>query len=108
MAGSIRAIEYQSDDGSPYRIKMDSSNATDAGNIDATSAVHLPGGYHPRYILATNPATSRERRVVIGDPANPLFVGGTSTITLWDFSTNPSTHLAHTVLSRVGERRLNQ
>jgi hypothetical protein len=108
MAGALTHIKYISDDGSDYRVKMDSSNATDAGNIAATSSVHLPGGYHPRYILATHPTTSRERKIVIGDPANDLWVGGDSSIDLWDFTTNPSAHVAHAVLSRVGERRLNQ
>jgi hypothetical protein len=104
----MRAVDYQSDDGSTYRIKMDSSNATDVGNVTATSTVHLPGGYHPRYILATHPTTSRERKIVIGDPSNALFVGGDSTLDLWDFTTNPSAHVTYAVLSRVGERRLNQ
>jgi hypothetical protein len=108
MAGAMTHIDYVSDDGSTYRVKMDSSNATDAGNTTATVAAHLPGGYHPRYILATHPTTGRERKVVIGDPTNALWVGGDSSIDLWDFTTNPSAHLAFAVLSRVGERRLNQ
>lgn len=108
MAGALTRINYISDDGSTYRVKMDSSNATDAGNVPATVAAHVPGGYHPRYILATHPTTGRERKIVIGDPTNPLWVGGDNAIDLWDFTTNPSTHLAHAVLSRVGERRLNQ
>lgn len=108
MAGATTRINYISDDGATYRLKQDSSNATDVGNIPATSSVHTPGGYHPRYILATHPTTGRERKVVIGDPANPLWVGGTNTVNLWDFTTNPSAHVAYAVLSRVGERRLNQ
>ncbi len=108
MAGASTHVDYISDDGSTYRLKMDSSNATDVGNTAATSSVHTPGGYHPRYVLATSSVSGRERKVVIGDPANALWVGGTSTVNLWDFSTNPSAHVAHAVLSRVGERRLNQ
>jgi hypothetical protein len=108
LAGAIRAIDYLSDDGNHYRLKMDSSNATDVGNVNATVSTHTPGGYHPRYILCTHPTTGRERKVVIGDPTNALWVGGTSTVNLWDFTTNPSAHIAYAVLSRVGERRLNQ
>jgi hypothetical protein len=108
MAGASTHVDYISDDGSTYRIKMDSSNATDVGNVAATSSVHVPGGYHPRYILCTHPTTGRERKVIVGDPTNALFVGGTNTVNLWDFTTNPSAHVAYAVLSRIGERRLNQ
>jgi hypothetical protein len=108
MAGASTHVDYISDDGSTYRLKMDSSNATDVGNTAATSSVHLPGGYHPRYILCTHPTTGRERKVIVGDPANALFVGGDSSVDLWDFTTNPSAHVAYAVLSRIGERRLNQ
>lgn len=108
MAGSSTRVQYLSDDGSPYRVKQDASNAAAAGNAAATSTVHLPGGYHPRYILATHPTTGRERKVIICDPANELFVGGTSTITLEEYSGTHSAAVAHAVLSRVGERRLNQ
>lgn len=108
MAGAMTHVEYISDDGSNYRVRQDSSNATDVGNAAAVSPNHLPGGYHPRYILATHPTTGRERRIIIADPANPLFVGGDSSVDLWDFTTNPSAHVAYNVLSRVGEKRLNQ
>jgi hypothetical protein len=108
MAGQMTHSNYISDDGSTYRIRQDSSNATDVGNTTATVATHMPGGYHGRYILCTHPTTGRERKVVIGDPANPLWVGGSITVNLWDFTTNPSAHVSYAVLSRVGERRLNQ
>lgn len=108
MAGQMTHSDYLSDDGGHYRIRQDSSNATDVGNTTATVATHLPGGYHPRYILCTHPTTGRERKVAIGDPANALWVGGDISVDLWDFTTNPSAHVAYAVLSRVGERRLNQ
>jgi hypothetical protein len=108
MAGPTTHVEYQSDDGGSYRLKMDASNAAAVGNAAATSASHLPGGYHPRYILATHPTTGRERKLVICDPANALFVGGTSTVSIEEFSGTHSATVAHAVLSRVGERRLNQ
>jgi len=108
MAGPTTRIEYQSDDGSSYRVKMDASNAAAAGNAAATSSAHLPGGYHPRYVLATHPTTGRERKIVIADPDNALFVGGTSSISIEEFSGTHSATVAHAVLSRVGERRLNQ
>ena len=108
MAGPSTRVQYLSDDGSAYRVKQDASNAAAAGNAAATSTVHLPGGYHPRYILATHPTTGRERKIIICDPANALFVGGDSAIDLEEYSGTHSTTVAHAVLSRVGERRLNQ
>jgi hypothetical protein len=108
MAGATTRVEYESDDGSAYRIKQDASNATAAGNAAATSPTHLPGGYHPRYILATHPTTGRERKIIICDPTSALFVGGTNSITLEEYSGTHSAAVAHAVLSRVGERRLNQ
>jgi hypothetical protein len=108
MAGAMTHVNYVSDDGATYRVRMDSSNATDVGNPAATVSAHLPGGYHPRYINCTHPTTGRERKVIISSPTNALWVGGTSTVDLWDFTTNPSDHIPYAVLSRVGEKRLNQ
>ena len=108
MAGPMTHVEYESDDGGSYRVRMDASNATAVGNAAATSPGHLPGGYHPRYVLATHPTTGRERKIIICDPTNALFVGGTSAVTIEEFSGTHSASVAHAVLSRVGERRLNQ
>ncbi len=108
MAGPATHVQYISDDGNPYRVRMDASNATAAGNSAATSTVHVPSGYVPRYILATHPTTGRERKIVIADPANALWVGGTSSISLEEYSGTHSATVAHAVLSRVGERRYNR
>lgn len=108
MAGPKGVFNYVSDDGATYRVKLDASNAAAAGMVAATVSAHLPGGYHPRYVNASHPATGKERRIVIPTAGNALFVGGSSTITLEDFSTSPSAPVAFNVLSRVGERRLNQ
>lgn len=108
MAGPATHIQYTSDDAATYRVRMDASNAAAAGNVAATSTVHTPSGYEPRYILATHPVTGRERRIIIGDPTNPLWVGGTSTITIEEYSGVHSAALAHAVLSRVGEKRYNR
>jgi hypothetical protein len=108
MAGPATHTEYISDDAAHYRLRMDASNAAAAGNAAATSAIHLPGGYQPRYVLATHPTTGRERKIVICDPASALWVGGTNTITLEEFSGAHSTSMAHAILSRVGEKRYNR
>jgi hypothetical protein len=100
-------VDYVSDDGATYRYRMDAGNASAVGNPAATSSVHMPSGYEPRYILATHPTTGRERKIVVSSAANALFVSGT-TVTLEQFGTSPSTSVAHAVLSRVGERRYNR
>jgi hypothetical protein len=109
MAGVKGVYNYISDDGATYRVKLDASNATAVGNAAATVSAHLPGGYRPRYILATHPTSGRERKLVVCDPANALFVGGTSTVSVEEFTSSAhSTTAAHAVLSRVGEKRYNR
>ncbi len=107
MAGPMTHIDYVSDDGATYRVRMDASNATAVGNTAATVPAHLPGGYEPRYVLATHATTGRERKIIIGTPDNALFVSGT-TVTIEEFSGAHSTSAAHAVLSRVGEKRYNR
>jgi|SRR5829696_6774452 len=107
MAGPRTTVDYISDDGNTYRLRMDSSNAAHAGNPAVTSNLALPSGYEPRYVWASTAAGSR-RKVFISDPANALFVGGDNAMDLIDFSTQPSAIVSHQVLSRVGERRYNR
>ena len=107
MAGALAHYEDISDDGTTYRMRMDISKALSAGNTPMTSGPNLPHGYHPRYINASHPTTGRERRIVIGDPANALWVGGDVAIDLVDFGTTPSATVAYNALSRVGEKRYN-
>jgi hypothetical protein len=107
MAGPVTRVEYVSDDGNSYRVKMDASNATAAGNEPATSTVRLPTGYRPRYVLATHPTTGRQRKIVVCDPGVALWTGSVATISIEEFSGTHSTAMAHAVYSRVGERRLN-
>jgi hypothetical protein len=108
MAGAMAHYAYISDDGNTYRLRGDISNNLTVGNTPAATGPNIPHGYHPRYVLATHPTTGRERRLVIGDPANALFVGSDSSVDLVDFSVTPSATTTYAVLSRVGERRLNQ
>lgn len=105
MAGLMARYDYESDDGFTYAIRMDSSNALSAANSPATATVGLPGRYKPRYILAQSPTTGRERKIVICDPANPLWVGGDSAIDLPNFDAAMAVQ-SFAVRGRIGERRL--
>ena len=107
MSGAITHINYVSDDGNTYRVRMDAGNATAVGNAAASVTAHLPSGYVPRYILATHPTTGRERKLIIGAADNALFVSGT-TVTIEEYAGTHSTAAAHPVLSRVGEKRYNR
>jgi hypothetical protein len=105
MAGLMTKIVYTSDDGSDYVVKEDASNAAAAGNTTTTANPSLPKRHKPRHILAAHPTTGRERAIVIGDPANALWVGGTSTISLPDFAAAMAA-TTYLVRGRIGERRL--
>ena len=91
-----------------YRVRMDASNALAVGAVPATSTLRLPGGYVPRYVLATEPVTHRERKITVCDPTSALWLGTVSALTLEDYRTSPSAQVVHAVLSRVGEKRLNR
>ena len=109
MAGALARYVYTSDDGTDYAIHGDISNNLAMGNVPATDEPGLPHGYHPRYVNATHPTTGRERRIIVGDPTNEVWIGpGLMTINLVDFGSTPSVTTTYNVLSRVGERRLNQ
>jgi hypothetical protein len=105
VAGAIARYAYISDDTVAYKVHMDISNALSAGNTPNTANPDMPRRYHPRYILAAHPTTGRERKIVIGDPANALWVGGTATINLPDFAAAMAP-AAYVVRGRIGERRL--
>jgi hypothetical protein len=105
MAGAMARYNYVSDDGTTYRVRQDISNALSAGNTPASVTADKPGRMKPRYILAAHPTTARERRIVIGDPANGLWTGATNIISLPDFAAAMAA-TNFVVRGRIGERRL--
>lgn len=105
MAGPMGRYEYISDSGDTHVVRLDASNAAAQGATASTAPVDLPGRTKPRYILARHPTTGRERKIVICDPANGLFTGATTTISLPDFgAAMAATNFV--VAGRIGERRL--
>jgi hypothetical protein len=105
MAGVMIPVVYHSDNGSDYIIRMDASNSVAAGNVGATGSPNLPGRTKPRYVLAAHPTTGRERKIVVGDPANPMWLGTDDTISLPDFNADMAATV-FVVRGRIGERRL--
>jgi len=109
MAGALARYQYVSDDGNTYSVKLDISNALAAGNTPDSTSPGIRHGYHPRYVLASHPTTGAERKIVIGEADNAIFVGpDASTIALVDFGSTPSVTTTYNVRSRVGEKRYNQ
>lgn len=105
MAGAMARYAYISDDTNTYKVRMDISNALSAGNTPDAASPDLPRRFKPRHILAAHPVTGRERSIVIGDPANALWVGGTLVISLPDFAAAMAA-TNYVVRGRIGERRL--
>ena len=105
MAGPMGRFEYLSDDGDTYTIRLDASNAAAVGATASTAPVNLPKRYRPRYILARHPTSGRERKIVVCDPAQGLFVGSTATISLPDFAATMAA-TTFNVAGRIGEKRL--
>lgn len=92
MAGSLTWREYTSDNGVPYAIRVDESNARGAftgGGADplcpprATDVPPLPNTIKPRYLLAYNQAKPvQKRKFILGDAGqieSALTVGATIT-----------------------------
>lgn len=104
MAGVMSRINYVSDDGNTYVVRQDASNQAAAGNLAATVTVGLPGRHRPRYILARNPTSGRERKIVVGASTNGMWTGATATITLPDFD-DDMTPVTYNIAGRIGEKR---
>lgn len=103
MAGTMGHFTYTDDGGNPWRVRLDASNAAAVGGVAAATGLNKPSGLVERYLLAEHPTTGRERRIICPDPTNPLWLGGTSTISLIDFNTN--TAVTFNIRGRIGEKR---
>jgi hypothetical protein len=106
MAGAMGRFAYLSDDGNTYSIRLDSSNATAVGNTVDETSPDLPRSYRPRHVWAEDSSDGSRRSLVIGSPTNAIWLGpGASTVSIADFDTDPNTTTAHSVRSRIGEKR---
>jgi hypothetical protein len=108
VAGLKGVYVYHSDDGNPYNVGMDAGNATAAGFVAAAAGAipNKPRSYHMRHVNLQHPTTGKERSVAVPTAASALYVGGTATLTIEDFTTSPSAPVAYVVKGRMGERRL--
>lgn len=81
VLGERRTYLYVSDRGDSYNMDVDNSIAVAVDNTPSTDAT-LPGlrvsqkrPLQPRYIIAENADGTIRKRIVIGSPTNPLFLG---------------------------------
>jgi hypothetical protein len=103
MAGKMQVVDYVSDNGNTYRIRVDASNAAAAGLAATTTGIDKPGSLRPRYILAAHPDTGRQRKIIV-NPTSGLWTGALNTISLPDFdATMAATNYA--IMGRIGEKR---
>lgn len=118
MAGKLQLTNYVSDDGNTYHIAEDASNAAAVSATATTLPARrtLPSGYVPRHIWVVDDAdvtggrtpTHARRKIAIGAVGSAFWVGGSTTVTLPDFSVTPSVSVAWTIVSYVGEKRFNR
>lgn len=88
VLGERRTYLYIADNGTQYNMDVDNSIAVAVDNTPSTDG-NLPGlrvnqkrPLQPRYILAESVADPEiKKRIVIGSPTNPLFVGTDSEFT---------------------------
>lgn len=97
---------YTADDGNDYKIRMDASNATAAGNptYDGDPVLpDLPRSVKPRYRLLRSPNSGRSRKIICGNTADSLWTGGVGTTeSIFDFATNANANFV--LQGRVGEK----
>ena len=100
-------FDYVSDNTNTYHIRMDVSNATAVGaTASATGEVaDKPGRLKPRYLLAKDTTSGRERKITCPDPTDGVWTGGTTTITLVDSHVFPSAAVVYGISGRIGEKR---
>jgi hypothetical protein len=105
MTAAVR-IQYVSDNGNTYQRKSLSDLATAVGNTaEALGAhAHLPNSIKPRYILAIDPATGREHRLVVGSVTNTLWTSAT-TVSVPNPNNRGVTALTLNIAGRIAEKR---
>jgi hypothetical protein len=117
MAGKMGKFDYVSDDTNTYIVREDASNAAaQSSHTPATGRPNLPHGYIGRKIEVVDSTdttggrtpTGLRRSVIINDAGDALYVGGTTTITLPDFTVTPSVAVVWNVSAIIGERRLSR
>lgn len=110
MAGSLKWMEYLSDAGQSYAVKIDESNGELTGFIDLTASnddiPQLPKGFIMRTVTAQDPVTGARRTIPVGTPTDFTAIADTASLllTLLGAGGLASALTAFTVLYTKGER----
>lgn len=92
MAGSLKWMVYQQDNGAECAMRIDESNGEQGGFTDVTTdgtPPECPKSLKPRYVNGVD--ANGGGRLLIGDPANELYTdGGTFTANGRTFSITSS------------------
>lgn len=90
MAGSKKYMVYTADSGSQYTVSIDESNGELAGFDDVTIAMEIAGTVPPplpknikmRYATLEESATGSSRKIAVGKPTAPIWIGNVFTLLL--------------------------
>lgn len=91
MAGSVADFKYFDDNGNPWLIRIDKSNAltTGTGFVALTQADltlnYLPRNLEPRFVTCKHPTRPIKRDIYCASKAAAIWIGTQSTLTLTDF-----------------------
>lgn len=120
MAGSLKDVIYEDDQGNDWIVRMDESNAEYGGFADYTGGEGEPTNYLPsnitmRYVNWVSNDGKLRRQFPVGTPGDAIFTGGgnlsvavlqASSTLEGDNPTAPATTLyPGGITSAVGERR---
>ncbi len=110
MAGSIADFKYFDDDGTPWLIRIDKSNAltTGTGFVALTQADltlnYLPRNLEPRYVVCKHPTRPISRNIYCAHKDAAIWKGTQSTVSLTDFQDR--TQQAFNVGKRIQQREI--
>lgn len=97
-------FNYVSDNGTTYRMRLDSSNQAAVSSAAATSTLFYPSGWVPRYLLCES-ATGVRRKVIVCDPTDDTWTGVVDSITL---EVVGAVAAAFGITARIGEKRTSR
>ncbi|HEY9834963.1 MAG TPA: hypothetical protein V6D26_30705 [Stenomitos sp.] len=85
MAGSIKWMEYTTDNDVQYAVKIDESNGELAGFLDYTAAStsdQLPRGFDMRHVDCLDTVSGTRRSIYVGSIDDDIWTGTTTVLLL--------------------------
>jgi hypothetical protein len=101
--GPMGRFLYISDNGVSYSVRGNAAEAALTGGVATALPANFPRKWRTRKLLVMDPATHRERRLTVYDPANALWAGSAGTVSLPTLGSATAT--IFNAEGRIGERR---